>query len=105
MRPDEAAQTSVVVVKGFEFFCSTWMSKLSQRLCLNLPNPLSRYIKILSHFFQCVVGFFTDTKTHTQHFLFTRCKCRQYPPSLLGQAQSNNCFPRIDCIFVFDKIS
>ena len=43
------------------------MSQLPQRLGLDLPNPLTRNLEVLTHLFERVVGSLIDTKAHPQY--------------------------------------
>ena len=54
------------------------MPQLTQRFCLNLPNPLARHVKLFANFFERVVGIHVDTETHAQHLGFARRQAGQY---------------------------
>ena len=48
------------------------MSQLTQGFRFDLPNPLSGYIKLLTHLFQSMVSIHIDPKPHSEHFGFSR---------------------------------
>ena len=41
------------------------MTQFTKCLCFNLTNTLTSYIKLFTHFFECMVGIHINTKTHT----------------------------------------
>ena len=63
------------------------MPKLSERFGFNLTDPFPGDGKILADFFQCMIGFFTDSKAHSENFFLPGRKCCQDLSSLFCQVQ------------------
>jgi len=57
-----------------------------------LRYPLTGYAEVLTNLFEGVIRFLTDTKAHTQHFLFALAECRQHIGSLIGKVAFNHRF-------------
>lgn len=61
-----------VIDEAPEYPRSARMLELSDRLCLDLSNPLACQRKLLAHFFQRVVTAHAETKAHAYDSLLAR---------------------------------
>ena len=58
--------------KALKPFASAWVSELPQSLGFDLANALARDGKLLADFFKGVIGFLTDSESHSQNLFFSR---------------------------------
>ena len=59
-------------------FAAAGMAQFAQGLGFDLTNTFACDIKLLTHFFERVIGIHVDTKTHTQHLGFTSGEAVQH---------------------------
>ena len=45
------------------------MPQLLERFDLDLPYPLAREVEILTYLFECMLGAYPDTETHSDDLL------------------------------------
>ncbi len=46
------------------------MPQLPESLCLNLPNPFTGYIKLLTDFLKRMISIHINTESHSKHLRF-----------------------------------
>ncbi len=78
------------------------MAQLEQGLGLDLPDALARDIEVLTHLFQSVVRFFSDTEAHAQHLLLARCERGQHLAHLIREVHGDNSVGRRDDFLVLN---
>src|SRR5262245_10560128 len=81
------------------------MPELAQRFGFNLPDALAGYGKLLSYFFESVIGLFPNSEPHSQHLLLARRECGKDLARLLLKIQIGHSFRRRHDTLVFDEIS
>src|SRR5918999_1004992 len=101
----ERAAANLTLHKALQALATAWMSELAQRLGFNLANPFARNRELLTHFFECMIGFLPDTETHPQDLLFAWREGRQDLSGLLLKVNIYHGIRRGNDPFVFDKIA
>ena len=81
------------------------MTKLAERLCLNLTDTFSCYIKFLTNFLQSSGTSIVQAKTQAQYFLLSVCQCAQNLYQLLFQQSKCCCICRYRYIVILNKVS
>src|ERR1043166_1241340 len=81
------------------------MSKLAQSFGLDLTYALARHSKLLTHFFESVIGLFADSEAHAQHLLFARGERCENLSGLLLQINIHHSIRWRDDTLVFYEIT
>src|SRR5471032_2127595 len=71
-RFDITIPTSIPFQERLQLVRAARMTKLAQRLRLDLANPLTRHVELLAHFLERVVCAHLNTETHPQHLRLAR---------------------------------
>ena len=61
------------------------MAQLTERFCLDLPDPLTGHVKLFAHLLQRVVGIHINTKAHAQYLGLAGGQTAEYLAGRLGQ--------------------
>ena len=80
------------------------MPQFSQRFRLDLPNALAGHFKILSHFFQRMIGRLADAKTFAQHLFFPRRERFQRTVDLALEVVTNGRLQGRHRLLVLDEV-
>ena len=81
------------------------MAEFPERLCLNLTDTLSCYIKLSSDFFQRAGAAVIHAEPEAEHFLFSLCQGIKHFIQLLFQKRLGSRFRRYRYIIVLYKVS